>query len=89
MGASYEWWHHEWSEKRLLRLADAVVSWTNNLRFLNPKTLVCNPPSVVLHTVQRVKVKKNLFAYWMQNRKLFDIIKSGIAELWCGQSHSL
>ena len=41
MGASYESWHHERSEKRLLRLVDAVVSWTNNLRFLNPITWVC------------------------------------------------
>ena len=42
MGTSYESWHHERSEKRLLRLPDAVVSWTNNLRFLKPKTWVCN-----------------------------------------------
>ena len=43
----FESWS-ERSEKRLLRLADAVVSWTNNLCFLNPKTWVCTEECIQL-----------------------------------------
>ena len=40
MGASYESWHHERSEKRLLRLADAVVSLLDKqLAFFESKNL--------------------------------------------------
>ena len=31
MGPSYDRWHHERSEKRPLRFADALVTWVNKM----------------------------------------------------------
>ena len=41
MGPLYERWHHERSEKRLLRFVEAVITWLNKMPHLSSRSSEC------------------------------------------------
>ena len=56
MGTSYERWHHERSDKRLLRFVDGILTWKKRMHILNSISLMSNGACGIKKKLQKTLI---------------------------------